>query len=373
MQTVGIKSVKKLGIQKSLDFEVDHPDHNFYANGLVTSNSHSISYSVIAAWSVYLKFKYPQEFFLASLLVEGKGDVPFVERELHHFGMQLLSPDIIKSENDFSIEGKDIRFGIGGIKGLSDAALLRIGDFINKKTANKFEVFNAANQAKVNSLVFCNIINAGALNSLGANRSLLVLEVKIWNQLSDREKNFCLLNGARYNFDLIAMLKDYENWVDSSMKKFAPKRLETIRRDTAKYLEEWRKNKQFPEFTAYINEKRLLGYSYSHTLKDVFVKNRPELVNIQEVKNLDQGYRFTLVAEVQKTIKGISKKGNTKFEVFVSDETGEFKLSFTGKDCDRWLAEGIEPEEGDIIIAVARKGEDIGWLNSLEAQKVYEV
>ena len=32
------------------------------------NKSHSISYAILAAWTTYLKFKYPHEFFLALLL-----------------------------------------------------------------------------------------------------------------------------------------------------------------------------------------------------------------------------------------------------------------------------------------------------------------
>jgi DNA polymerase III alpha subunit len=278
----------------------------------------------------------------------------------------LLPPDILKSEDDFSIEGDNIRFGLAGIKSLND--LNRIHDFINRKTANKFEVFQAAKEAKLNIGVFTNVIYAGALNSLGSDRLKLVLEAKIWNQLNDREKNYCLLHGAKYNFELIEMLKNYEKWIDGSLKKFTIKRLETIRRDTAKYIEEWRKNSKYPEFSAYFFEKKLLGYSYSHTLKEVFKKNRPDLLNIQEVKNVDLKNKFSLMAEVRDVKKGKSKAGNAKLEIFVADETGEFRTMLTG---DRAETAKI-PEKEDIVMICGTKAEELGWIDSLEIQTPFE-
>ena len=80
------------------------------------NKSHSISYATLAAWTTYLKFKYPQEFFLALLKLskyepDSHAEIRKITQELPHFDMELLSPDLAKSSLDFSIEGSNIRFG----------------------------------------------------------------------------------------------------------------------------------------------------------------------------------------------------------------------------------------------------------------------
>ena len=88
------------------------------------NKSHSISYSILAAWTTYLKFNHPQEFFLALLKLskfepDSHLEINKISKELIQFDIELLCPDLAKSDFDFSIEGKDIRFGLNSIKGVS--------------------------------------------------------------------------------------------------------------------------------------------------------------------------------------------------------------------------------------------------------------
>jgi hypothetical protein len=109
MESSRIISYKSLGIQESFDLEVDDSEHNFYCNGLVTSNSHSISYADLSARILFLKFKYPKEFFCAQLEMSKQEPDSFdaiskVTHELPQFNIKLLPPSLEKSQMDFTIE-----------------------------------------------------------------------------------------------------------------------------------------------------------------------------------------------------------------------------------------------------------------------------
>jgi DNA polymerase III alpha subunit len=52
-----------------------------------------------------------------------------ISQELSNFGIKLLSPDLAKSKMDFSIEGKNIRFGLNSIKGVSEKSLKSLKRF----------------------------------------------------------------------------------------------------------------------------------------------------------------------------------------------------------------------------------------------------
>lgn len=83
-------SYKSIGIQKACDLEVDHSDHQFYlANGLLTSNSHAISYSGLSMYQVYLKTYFPREFF-ASKLQFGSND-PEKKESVYGYRSKLLA------------------------------------------------------------------------------------------------------------------------------------------------------------------------------------------------------------------------------------------------------------------------------------------
>ena len=159
MRTQKIISIKALGKRKTLDLEVNHKDHNFYAEGLVSSNSHSISYAILAAWTTYLKFKYPHEFFLALLRLskyepDSHKEINKISKELVYFDIELLPPDLAKSALDFKIEDSNIRFGLNSIKGVSEKTLESLQSFRETNTPTKFDIFVAAKQAGVLTLVY---------------------------------------------------------------------------------------------------------------------------------------------------------------------------------------------------------------------------
>ncbi len=61
-----IKSYKSVGLQQAYDIEVDHPDHQFYlANGLLTSNSHAVSYAIDSYMCAWLLTHYEAEWLCA--------------------------------------------------------------------------------------------------------------------------------------------------------------------------------------------------------------------------------------------------------------------------------------------------------------------
>ena len=66
------------------------------------NKSHSISYASLAAITAYLKFKYPQEFFLALLQMtryepDPMAEISKISRELPKFNIKLLGPHLMKS------------------------------------------------------------------------------------------------------------------------------------------------------------------------------------------------------------------------------------------------------------------------------------
>jgi DNA polymerase-3 subunit alpha len=157
------------------------------------NKSHSISYAMIAAWTTYLKFTYPQEFFIALLKMAKNETDPFdqvnkIAMELPRHNIKLLPPDLAKSNMDFSVEEKDIRYGLDSIKGVSEKSKENIINFRSGAHAHKFEMFQVAKDAKVNIGVLASLIQAGALNSFEGDRSRLVLEAQSFNILTDREK-----------------------------------------------------------------------------------------------------------------------------------------------------------------------------------------
>lgn len=343
--------------------------------------SHSFSYSYLSALTLYLKYKYPQHFYTQCLrMAENKADsqdhVARIQQELNFFGIKLLAPDLIKSNENFTIEGNDIRYGFSSIKGVSEKSLSALKTFLGAEKTNKFEVFNAAENSKLNVGIICALIQAGMLTTLSTNRERLVFEAQVWRKLTEKEKTFCMEHGADYDFDLLHMVKNIHSWTKDDGKKVAAKtRLDTIRKNCEKYKEIHAQNIQYRKFASWFYEKRLLGYSYTTSLKNVFKDSRPSIFNAMEVKNASERTNIEGVFEVVETKKAVSGRGNKYLKLVLQDETGTFEAMIVGKKYDLYAQKHPDPVKEDIIFLMGQMGEnqEIIWMNScvIQNHKIY--
>ena len=98
--------------------------HDFEAHaGYSFNKSHAVAYSTLSYWTAWLKFYYPLE-FMYSLLKNEKDKDARTEYliEAKRMNIPIRLPHINESDNDFKIEGKGIRFGLTGIKYISENA-----------------------------------------------------------------------------------------------------------------------------------------------------------------------------------------------------------------------------------------------------------
>ena len=95
------------------DFEA-HAGYSF-------NKSHAVAYSTLSYWTAWLKTYYPLEFIYSILKNEKDKDARTEYLiEAKRMGIAIKLPHINESDNDFKIEGKGIRFGLTGIKYISD-------------------------------------------------------------------------------------------------------------------------------------------------------------------------------------------------------------------------------------------------------------
>jgi DNA polymerase-3 subunit alpha len=96
--------------------------HDFEAHaGYSFNKSHAVAYSTLSYWTAWLKYHYPLEFMFALLKNEKDKDgrTEYLI-EAKRMGIVVKLPHLNDSEIDFKIEGKGIRFGLTGIKYISD-------------------------------------------------------------------------------------------------------------------------------------------------------------------------------------------------------------------------------------------------------------
>lgn len=334
--------------------------------------SHGISYSVTAAYSCFIKFNYPKQFFLRALEKTQKMQHPYeeiekIQRELPYFGIQLLPPDLVKSDINFKIEGDNIRFGLSAIKGVAEKAIPKLQTFLDKEKINKFQLFFAAKEAGLNIAILSALIQAGCLHSLGDDRARMTLEAQIWSKLNEREREYCLSHGEKYDYDLIVALKDYLNWTDK--KPFKESRLDTIRKQTQPYIEIYNKNKRHPQFAAWAYERALLGFCSLYNLRQVFKNELENLQSADSIKNhLDKDSDVYYIGVVGETKNWKSKAGNQCFKMDISDETGVVTAMMTGEKLEKYLLASETPKEDEIVYIEGKKADNLVFINRMAVQ-----
>jgi DNA polymerase-3 subunit alpha len=133
--------------------------HDFEAHaGYSFNKSHAVAYSTLSYWTAWLKYHYPIE-FMYSLLKNEKDKDARTEYliEAKRMGISVKLPHINDSDIDFKIEGKGIRFGLSGIKFISDKIAER---YISARPFNSYKELEEFTFTKGNG------VNSRALQAL---------------------------------------------------------------------------------------------------------------------------------------------------------------------------------------------------------------
>tara|TARA_Y100001963_G_scaffold159997_1_gene266866 strand:+ start:4028 stop:6583 length:2556 start_codon:yes stop_codon:yes gene_type:complete len=328
------------------------------------NKSHSIAYAALAASMVWLKFKHPKEFFVSLLEMSRHEQDPIKEvstihKEFHHFNLELHPPHIIKSKMDFSVEDNGIRFGLLSIKGISEKSMEKLNDF-KDEFSNKFEIFQAAEEAGVSLSILCPLIQAGALEGFSQSRAKVAYEAQLWSVLTKTEKKFAIPLAEEYDYDLVKVVK-YMTTAKTEKGKEVIKdsRLQTITKKCQKYQDIYNHNRSNESFTNWYYEKNLLGYTYGKTLFDIFSQERRGLQHIETVTNMSERTRCVFVGRVEEDpISRTSKAGNKYGKFMVGDETAKVTVMIFKEKLDQCkeLNNGL-PKSGEIVVV---KGQKIG-------------
>jgi DNA polymerase-3 subunit alpha len=335
------------------------------------NKSHSISYASLAAITTFLKFKYPKEFFLALLKMtrfepDPIAEIAKVSRELPKFGMKLLSPNLLKSEMDFAIEGDNLRFGLTSIKGISDKSIKKLESFKNKYST-KFEVFQGASEAGIGIGILSALIQAGALEGeFNHSRSYIVAESQLWNLLTPREKSKAFDVAEEKKCDLMEIVKflNKELKDDKGRPFIKDSRIDTIRRNFRPYNEIYRKNKRNEDFANWYYENSLLGYTHGKCLRKVS-SEYSHLESIESALGKDDNSRVNFIGTVEDTYSAKSRKGTPYLRLAIQDETGVCTVMiFTQKNrdnianCKRDNGGTLPVKKGIVIVKGMKKDGD---------------
>ena len=343
------------------------------------NKSHAIAYATLSAWTIYLKFNYPKEFFLSLLRMSQfepnpQDEISKISRELPFFDITLLQPNLIKSKFDFTVDGNNIRFGLNSIKGVSQKSLKALSDFRNSENSNKYDVFLSAKQAGLNIGVVSALIQAGALSEDSTlSRPRLVLEAQAFNLLTDREKRNFIAIGPKFNYDILESIHraKHDNLIGDDGKPIMKEsRFVTFKKKYDNYKKIYEQNIKYENFANWYFEKKLLGYSYSSKLKEVFEDEHASIKNSLHYHSMEDNEKAKFVGVVEDSFRKTSTNGNQYIKVILSDEFGNMPTmmvdSRRGRTCTEYIAKGNKiPDKDNILIVVGRKAKDILFVDSM--------
>ncbi|MCS7183318.1 MAG: DNA polymerase III subunit alpha, partial [Thermoanaerobaculum sp.] len=169
------------------------------------NKSHSVAYALVAYQTAYLKAYFPLHFWSATLSseVDDTEQLAVYMNLLKSKGVNLLPPDVNRSQAAFSVEGDAIRVGLAAVKGLGEAAVQAIlqaraacGQFPSVVGFLRALPERVANRRVVESL-----IRSGSLDSLYPNRALLLDKLDWLLERAGRQRQAVAV-GQGYLFGL---------------------------------------------------------------------------------------------------------------------------------------------------------------------------
>lgn len=321
---------------------------------------HATGYALMSYVTAYLKYHYPQEFFLSLLeLTVNKqdtiGEIQEIENELPNFGIKLLGPDIMKSGINFSTDGADIRFGLAYIKGISSKSFAALQDF-KHDYPNKISIFCSAKQSGINIGLLSALIQAGAMDSyIDTSRSRAVLDAQTWSILTDREKLKAIDIAGEFNYDVVKVMQFLKSYKGDNGKPFVKEsRIETIRKKYKLYKAIYDKNKENEDLASWWYEKRLLGYSYSQKLFNIVKEFHPDLISIEEAIDQVPKKHVTVCGEITSVKYWNAKQSKLpSFRASIADSTGQIDALLFGDSIEsEQEANGNERFQKDGIVVI---------------------
>src|SRR5690554_3731074 len=174
------EGARKNGIDGELAVRIFDLVEKFAGYGF--NKSHSAAYALVSYQTLWMKTHYPAEFMAAvmSADMDNTDKIVTLVDECEAMGLQLLPPDVNVGQYKFTVdEQQRIVYGIGAIKGVGEGPIEAI---LAAREAGPFtDLFDfccRVDLKKLNRRVLERLIKAGAMDSLGPHRAVLMASLE---------------------------------------------------------------------------------------------------------------------------------------------------------------------------------------------------
>jgi DNA polymerase-3 subunit alpha len=143
------------------------------------NKAHAASYAVVAFYTAYLKANYTAEFMAATMTTEASDAKKIANAiaECKRMGVEVLGPDVNRSERGFTVENGGVRFGLLAIKGIGEGPIGEIVRARGEGGAFKSiaDFCTRVDPKFVGKGAIETLIKAGAMDSLAEGKRHLLL------------------------------------------------------------------------------------------------------------------------------------------------------------------------------------------------------
>ena len=305
------------------------------------NKSHATCYSWVAYQTAYMKANYPAEYMAAvmSRSLSNIVDITKLMDECKSMKMMVLGPDVNESALKFAVNKEgNIRFGLGAIKGVGEAAVQTI--MAERKKDGPYKgIFDFVQRVNLNA---CNRKNMECLALAGAFDNFPELKREQYFAVNAKNESFLdvlIRYGNRYQLDKAAAVNSLfggENVVEIATPEILP-------------AERW------SDLERLNRERELVGiYLSAHPL-DEFKVVLEHVCNTHmdelEDKEALQNREITMGGIVTAVRRGMTKNGNPYGIVKVEDYSGAAEIPFFGND---WVTFQGYMNEGTFLFMKAR-------------------
>ncbi|MDQ3046220.1 MAG: DNA polymerase III subunit alpha [Bacteroidota bacterium] len=286
------------------------------------NKSHSTCYALVAFQTAYLKAHYPGE-YMSSVLTHNLSNIDkitFFMDECKRMGVPVLGPDVNESKYAFAVnKAGQIRFGMGAVKGVGEAAVISI---VEERTANGpyksvFDFVRRINLRAANKKTFESLAYAGGLDSFGIHRATYFFtEGNDSGNFLERVIRYGNSHQEGVNSAQVSLFGD-----DSEVEMPEPK---------IPVCESWSNLEQLK------HEKDVVGFFISGHPLDTY---KLEIDNfcfhsVSDIKKIEENKGKDLVfgGIVTNVHNGVTKTGNPWGKITFEDYAESSELAFFGED-----------------------------------------
>lgn len=319
------------------------------------NKSHAAVYAYLSAITGWLKYYYPIDFMAETMnvFISISNKLTMYLSVVNDMNIEILPPDVNKSGELFMSDGKNIRFGLRGIRNLGKTAELIINEREARGIFKDYQEFvvRMATHQNIDKKVLDGLIYSGALDSFEGSRKakLQVLELILEEAKIEKVEHEA---GQVTFFDIDPSFNHARKIQTPDVKEFEKRyKLEKEKEYAGFYVTEH----PLDDYVKYFKDENIteIGYLLAETEDDEDIDI--DIDNGIARENLD-GMKVKIAGIIKdKKIFFTKKDFKPIYSFKIEGKTGEIKAVMFSNKIEMM---GEKVEEGNIIIAEGTLKED---------------